>query len=130
MKVKRMTKQKKVIYDILCNTAEHPTAETIYNEAKNSIPDISLGTVYRNLQVLVDEGKAIELNFGKNSSRFDANTYQHSHLCCTNCGGVYDIELPENNLLKQMEESPINFKIENYRLEFSGICENCLRKMS
>ena len=64
MKQKRMTKQKAVVYEILCSTDTHPTADWIYEQARKRIPEISLGTVYRNLQVLLEDKKIIELNYG------------------------------------------------------------------
>jgi len=86
-KRKRMTRQKQVVYDVLCSTKSHPTAEWIYSEARKQIPNIGLGTIYRNLQVLLEEGKIRELNYGKSQSRFDGDPSPHYHFVCENADG-------------------------------------------
>ena len=88
---RRNTQQRNIIYDIVASRNTHPTADWIYEQAKKQIPNISLGTVYRNLKVLVEEGKILEINDGK-VSRFDANISLHHHFKCENCGSLYDIE--------------------------------------
>ncbi|MEG1500752.1 MAG: transcriptional repressor [Clostridiales bacterium] len=126
-KRKRMTKQKKLIFDVLASTTCHPTADWIYEEARKVLPDISLGTVYRNLQVLLEENKIQELNYGKSQSRFDANPALHYHFVCNECGEVLDCQgsvLP----LDQIVDDSIPGRADFYRLEFYGICQQCLNK--
>jgi len=127
-KQKRMTKQKKVVYEILSSTKSHPTADWIYQQARQEVPYISLGTVYRNLQVLLEEDKICELNYGKGQSRFDANAMPHYHFVCENCGHVLDFPLdapavPQNLL----DYAP--GQIHRYRLECYGICSACLDEL-
>ncbi len=127
-KQKRMTKQKMLIWQILSQTKCHPTAEWVYEEARKDMPNISLGTVYRNLQLLVADGMAQELNYGKGVSRFDANAGMHYHFVCEKCGKVYDMEMPlkKDTFLQGVDCSC--GKIHRYRLEFYGICQDCLDK--
>lgn len=122
-----MTKQKRVVYEVLASTTSHPTADWIYQRARREVADISLGTVYRNLQVLLAEQKICELNYGKGQSRFDANPQPHYHFVCEECGQVLDF-------LDQAPPVPAELlarapgQVNGYRLECYGICRECLQK--
>lgn len=122
-----MTKQKKLIYDLLSSTKSHPTADWLYDEARKVIPDISLGTVYRNLQVLSREKQIQELNYGKAQSRFDANPAPHYHFVCRDCGSVIDCDM-EPLALEEACAHALPGKCEEYRLEFYGTCHHCLEE--
>ncbi len=124
-KQKRMTRQKKLIYEILCSTTSHPTADWIYEEARKKIPDISLGTVYRNLQVMREEGQILELNYGKNQSRFDGNPKPHYHFVCEKCGRVLDFD-PQDQLISDEVLTAAPGLVKSHRLECYGICNDCL----
>lgn len=125
-KQKRMTKQKMLIWQILSQTKCHPTAEWVYVEARKDMPNISLGTVYRNLQLLVADGMAQELNYGKGVSRFDANAGTHYHFVCEKCGKVCDVEMPlAKNMMLPMADCSCG-KVHRYRLEFYGLCNDCM----
>lgn len=127
---RRSTVQRKIIYDILLNTRSHPTADWIYDEVKKYIPNISLGTVYRNLRVLRDEGLIMEISDGK-QSRFDARTDNHFHFKCDLCGAIYDIELQDVNIsidTKKLIEK--GFKVSVYNVDFFGICRKCNKEFS
>lgn len=125
LKQKRMTKQRKLILDILCSTKCHPTAEWIYEEARKTLPDISLGTVYRNLRALHEDNAIQELNYGKSFSRFDANPGRHCHFICSICGGVFDCDKIHMSDLDKLIAKRIPGDIKDYRLEFYGICNDC-----
>ena len=73
----RMTKQRKLILDVLRSTKSHPTADWIYEKVRQEIPNISLGTIYRNLNILRDMGEIMELDYGSKYSRFDGNAENH-----------------------------------------------------
>ena len=121
---RRNTYQRTVIYEILRGTDSHPTADWIYEKVKQVIPNISLGTVYRNLRVLKEEGLIIELNDGK-QSRFDARTDNHYHFKCTNCERIYDID--KENVV-DVDVSVLHksgFSVEKIDITFSGICNIC-----
>ena len=126
--VKRMTKQRRIIKEILCSTTSHPTAEAIYEEARKVLPDIGLGTVYRNLQVLVEEGSAIELTGDKRFSHYDGNVAPHAHLYCEKCNRVFDIDMEISNDIANRAIEKTGAVINNYRLDFYGCCEECRKK--
>ena len=88
----RKTKQRDLILKTLRNTDTHPTADWIYEQVKKEMPNISLGTVYRNLGILKDLGEIIELNYGSKYSRYDGNAENHYHFVCTECEKVTDIK--------------------------------------
>lgn len=123
---KRMTKQKRVIQEILCATRCHPTADWIFEEARKQIPDISLGTVYRNLQVLLEEGQIQELRYGKSQSRYDGNPEPHYHFVCSCCGRVLDF-LPGARELDRTVFDAAPGQVDSYRLECYGLCQDCLK---
>lgn len=124
----RMTKQRKAILKILKNTKSHPTADWIYEQVKKDIPNISLGTVYRNLNVLAEHGKINILDYGSNHSRYDGNPTHHYHFHCDKCGNVYDLELDLDSELNQKINNETGFHAYSHRLEFSGICPECQQK--
>lgn len=96
MKRSRNTRQRAVILDILRESCAHPTAETIYKDARRVIPNISLGTVYRNLNFLRDQGLVREVHPSDGgSSRFEGILVPHGHFHCIRCHGLMDIPLPE-----------------------------------
>ena len=124
-KQKRVTTQKRVVYEVLASTKSHPTADWIYQQARQEVPDISLGTVYRNLQVLLAEQKIRELNYGKGQNRFDANTKPHYHLVCEQCGKVLDF--PEDALpIPQQLLAQAPGRVNSYRMECYGVCHDCI----
>lgn len=127
-KQKRMTKQKKVVYEILSSTKSHPTADWIYQQARQEVPYISLGTVYRNLQVLLEEEKICELNYGKGQSRFDANPMPHYHFVCESCGYVLDFPYETPNVPQHLLDYAPG-QVQHYRLECYGLCSECLDKL-
>ncbi len=124
----RMTKQRKAILRILKSTDSHPTADWIYEEVRNEIPNISLGTVYRNLNVLAEHDKIRVLDYGSNHSRFDGNPKPHYHFRCESCGGVYDLDIDLSADLNKKINEETGFIAHSHRLEFSGICPNCQQK--
>ncbi|KKM12296.1 Fur family transcriptional regulator [Clostridiales bacterium PH28_bin88] len=127
-KVQRMTRQKKVILGILRGTKNHPTADWVYEQARKELPEISLGTVYRNLNVLRDAGEIMELNYGSTFSRFDGNPLNHYHFVCEGCGQVTDLELPVMDKLEQDVARITGLQVFHHRLEFYGLCPKCKGK--
>ena len=92
--MKRYSKQRETILNILKNTKSHPTAAYIYDEARKTIPNISLGTVYRNLAELDKAGAIISLKVSDGSDHFDGHAVSHPHLYCEKCERIVDVELP------------------------------------
>lgn len=124
---RRMTRQRLVIINMLRQTDEHPTAEMVYEEVRRKLPGISLGTVYRNLQLLVEQGQALELAVSGGSSRYDANCLPHSHFFCQRCKKVYDIPAYEVRLPDELKKN-IPGTLLSQRTDFFGVCNDCRKK--
>ena len=125
-RIHRMTKQRQMILDVLQKTKAHPTADWIYEQVRQVVPRISLGTVYRNLRVLKEMGTIQELNYGSTYSLFDGNPALHYHFVCQDCGKVMDIDLP---LLKDYEQQVaglMDAQVNFHRMEFYGSCNGCV----
>ena len=121
----RKSKQRDAILRVLRSTNTHPTVQWIYDQVRHEIPNISMGTVYRNLKLLKKEGQIIELNLADALSRFDANAQNHYHFRCEQCGRVFDIDEPVNESLDKRITEKTGFKVNHHVLEFRGICADC-----
>ena len=127
MAQRRYSKQRELIFEAVCGTNEHPTAETVYHWLKPDNPALSLGTVYRNLNLLADEGRLLRLPLPV--ERFDANTAPHAHFRCRLCGRVYDLDgLDYNAGLDEKAETRSGHRVERHELIFTGVCANCTDK--
>jgi Fe2+ or Zn2+ uptake regulation protein len=125
LKKSRNTRQRAVILDILRkNESTHPTADMIYREARKILPNISLGTVYRNLNFLREQGQVHEIRSNTEaSSRFERHCPPHAHFHCTRCQAVYDIPLPEG--LRNFEWSNTISSVNSLELHILGACSGC-----
>ncbi|HHT36700.1 MAG TPA: transcriptional repressor [Firmicutes bacterium] len=121
----RKTKQREVILQVLRSTKCHPTADWIYQEVRKELPNISLGTIYRNLKTLTEMGEILELSYGSTYSRFDGNADNHYHFVCEECGNVYDVDLPVNESINAKLEDKYDVQVNSHRLEFYGTCREC-----
>ena len=124
--MKHYSKQRETILEVLRSTDTHPTANWIYQNVKLKIPNISLGTVYRNLSALSNEGKILSLNVGDDFEHFDGNINPHLHLKCKNCNNIYDIML-NNDIITEFAKLN-DFEIHNSIYIGYGICKNCKTK--
>jgi len=124
----KRSKQRDRILGLLRETDTHPTADWIYNHLKKEYPKLSLGNVYRNLNILVEQGLIRELNFGSTFDRYDANTEEHYHFICQKCGRIYDLNLPYDTETNRRVEEITGGKVRFHRTEFYGICKNCLEE--
>ena len=122
---RRETKQREAILRVLRNTKAHPTADWIYQEVRKEIPNISKGTVYRNLQVLQADGAVTELNLDGALSRFEVKQARHYHFRCDQCGRVFDLDEPVNNELDERVAMRTGFKVSYHQTEFRGLCRDC-----
>jgi Fe2+ or Zn2+ uptake regulation protein len=124
----RNTKQRQAILDAIEKYGGHLTADEIYQLVKRRRPSLSLGTVYRNLRVLVEQRHVRELDFGMATAYFEAAKESHYHLICRVCGKIADAELSlERRLMAMVEPDPCvaGFQIEEHRLDFIGVCSSC-----
>ena len=126
MKKTRNTRQRSVILDILRQSCAHPTAETIYREARQALPNISLGTVYRNLNFLRDQGTVREIRPSEGgSSRFDAADTPHAHFHCVHCSALLAIPLPPALESLRLEEEEKISAVSLVDLHVIGSCSGC-----
>jgi len=121
----RNSKQKETILRILKGITSHPTADWLYEEVRKEIPHISLGTVYRNLSVLKQEGKILELDLAGTVRRFDGHVQNHYHFRCEQCDCVVDVDEPMNKRLDERVARKTGFKVSRHILEFRGVCKDC-----
>jgi len=121
----RMTKQRRIILDVLRSTTSHPTADWLYEKVKDKIPNISLGTVYRNLNILKEMNEIMELSYGSTYSRFDGNPQNHYHFVCERCGRVFDIDEEVHREMDRRVEEKTGFTVRYHRMEFYGTCREC-----
>ena len=120
-----MTEQRRVILDELQKMASHPTADELYESVRKRLPSISLGTVYRNLEVLSEAGMIRKLEISGSQKRFDGVTENHYHVRCVKCGRVDDIHTGPIAGIDEVIKSVHGYEIVSHRLEFVGVCPRC-----
>jgi len=121
---KRITPQRRLIYQALTNKANHPKAEDVYEEVSAIIPDISLATVYKALRDLVDMGELFEINYLGEQSRFDSTVTPHSHLICTRCNSIENVTQPLLIPEPAISEKG-KFNIQKSEIIYWGLCIAC-----
>jgi len=123
----KITPQRLAIVKILAKSESHPSVEDIYDQIKKDFPTMSLATVYRNIILVKDFGEVLELGFPDGSNRYDGNKpYPHPHVICIECKKIVDPDLDSLDDLKNEVAAETHFKILNHRLDFFGICSNCM----
>ena len=125
MNGKRYSRQRELIFEALRHTKEHPTAEMLYRWLKPENPCLSLGTVYRNLNLLAEEGAITRMPFPV--ERYDADTHPHPHFCCDECGSVYDIDLPYDPSVDEKARQASGHDVTGHQVTFHGVCAQCRR---
>lgn len=125
----RYSKQREAILLVLQNTKSHPTAAWIYDRLREQLPNVSLGTVYRNLRKLTEEGAIISFTPDDGVERFDADTSAHHHLKCERCGCVVDLPFVPADAISERLEQMSDCKITGSELMFYGICGGCRAKV-
>ena len=124
----RMTRQRKVILEELCKVDTHPSADEVYAMVRKRLPRISLGTVYRNLEILSENGEIQKLELSCTLKRFDGKTENHYHLRCIHCDQVVDAPVEIDVKIDHDLKDATDFKIIGHKLEFIGTCSRCLEK--
>ncbi|MEI7616812.1 MAG: Fur family transcriptional regulator [Actinomycetota bacterium] len=122
---RRMTVQRLAILEELQKVTSHPSAQDVYVMVQKRIPEISFGTVYRNLKLLEDLGLLQELNYGKSFSRYDGNPINHYHISCEKCGRMDDIPISISEKLDRETSDITGYSVRAHRIEFYGLCQNC-----
>lgn len=126
----RLTDARRVVLEVVRATDSHPTAETVHRMVRRRLPRVSLGTVYRNLRLLVAEGLVKELP-GPHA-RFDGNTSEHHHFTCLRCGRIVDVDAPltepHSRALCSRVAARAGFSVTHHRIEFYGCCAACRKR--
>lgn len=129
MKTIKYSRQRESIKNFLMERHDHPTADTVYMNMREQFPSISLGTVYRNLNLLVELGEIQKLNLNDGADRFDADTRPHYHFVCQQCQEVSDLQIPPMESINQTAQEHCSGKIDNHVTYFYGTCQHCLKKI-
>ena len=121
----RLTTQRQIILEELASVKTHPTAGEVYDMVRKRLPRIGLGTVYRNLELMAENGMIVKLEVGGTQKRFDATTEPHYHIRCSCCGRVDDIDIPVIESLVDAAAESSSYLILGHHVEFTGICSQC-----
>ena len=121
------SKQRELIRQTVCDSQDHLTAGEIYAEVRKVMPNISLGTVYRNLNTMVEAGM-LSMLFYDSKEFFEAPKERHSHVVCLECGAIYDVDLPLFGWLDDMIRQQCGFEVTHRELLAHGICRECQAK--
>ena len=125
----RMTPQRRVILEELGKTSSHPTADWIYRKVRRRLPRISLGTVYRNLDILSKHGMIRTLERAGTQKRYDGNVREHYHVRCVQCGRIADLPVEPLKPIKRVLNLKVpNFILTDLHLELFGLCSECRRR--
>ncbi len=126
--MQKFSKQRELIYNAVNDNRVHPTAENIYNLLKPENPQLSLGTVYRNLQQLADKGLINRLSMANMPDRFDGNIAPHYHTVCSCCGKLEDVFVDYFKDIDKIVEDSLNCRVESHSIVFNTVCSDCLEK--
>lgn len=127
----KYSRQREAIKQCLMSRYDHPTADAVYESVRGEFPNISLGTVYRNLSLLVDLGEAVKVPCGDGMDHFDGTTASHMHFKCEKCGRLIDLDADEGTIRELQGKALKNFAGQATKMlvVFGGICENCSNEM-
>ena len=121
------SRQREAIRENLMHRYDHPTAEMVYLDIKEDFPNISLGTVYRNLTLLSELGEIQKLSTGTGPDRFDGNPKSHCHFQCRTCQSVLDIPFENPHDISAMAQKNFPGIIEGNTIQFFGLCPECIK---
>jgi len=122
-----LTKQRKVVLQVIRDSREHLTANEVFENAKTKLPSISFATVYNSLRYLKDQKHIGEVQFGNGANRFDRMTSRHDHAICSKCGKLVDIKLEIPEGLVKLAAKHSKFKPESIELTLRGLCPACVK---
>lgn len=122
----KYSRQRELILNTVMENPVHPTADEIYSMVRASEPNISLGTVYRNLNLLSEQGYLQKISMPDTSDHFDGRTDTHHHLLCEKCGKLSDVEIGSVAELERSLKDIPDVQVTGYRIFVTGVCQNCL----
>lgn len=126
--MRKYSKQREAILNFLTKRKDHPTADVVYQEIRKEYPNISLGTVYRNLALFVKEGQAYSLFPGDGKEHFDGTVQPHYHFYCRNCRSVMDLDFPYQAEITHTAQRTFSGVLETHQTCFLGLCSKCAEK--
>ena len=124
----KYSRQRELILETVMENPVHPTADTVYAMVREQEPNISLGTVYRNLNLLAEQGILRRIPMPAASDRFDGRTDSHHHMRCCGCGNLFDLPIAEFAGLEEQLKNLAGFSITGYQILFEGFCPACAGK--
>lgn len=127
MKTLKYSRQRESIKTSLMARHDHPTADALYMSIREEFPNISLGTVYRNLNLLVELGEIQKLTCSDGADHFDADTTPHYHFVCRGCGQVIDLPMNTMEEMNSLAEKHFSGKVDSHTIYFYGTCGDCLK---
>lgn len=126
MGIKRLTRQRKAVLEVVQHArGYHPDAAWVYGEVRKVVPNISLGTVYRTLEALTEDGYLMPLSSPGEALRYEANLDGHLHMTCRRCGQFFDIVVPLPDLLSEVKAKYPEFDLEGVQVGYQGVCQKC-----
>ncbi|GEM87929.1 manganese-dependent transcriptional regulator PerR [Meiothermus granaticius] len=126
MGMKRLTRQRRAVLEVVQGAkGHHPDAAWVYGEVRKVVPNISLGTVYRTLEALTEEGYLVPLSRPGEAVRYEANLDGHLHLTCRKCGQFFDIVASLPDLLSEVKARYPEYDLEGVQVEYQGLCPDC-----
>lgn len=130
MSTLKYSRQREAIKNFLMGRTDHPTADTVYSALREEYPNISLGTVYRNLALLADLGEISKISTGSGADHYDGNVMRHQHFICTHCHQVYDIPMENIDIIMDIASKNFPGHIDTYCANFFGTCESCMNEQN
>lgn len=129
MSLFRESHQRKAIVNLLKARKDHPSAAMIYEDLRFELPNLSLGTVYRNLEILEKQGRIRILNLAQKEARYDGQMVKHAHFICEHCGTIEDVEMKSDccQMVNMLESR--NYRISKFNLDITGTCPKCKEKL-
>ena len=124
----KYSRQRECIREFLAGRHDHPTAETVYTSVKKEYPNISLGTVYRNLSLLTEVGEIQKISTGMGPDRFDWNTTPHYHVLCKKCGSVMDLKMENIDHINILAGNEFEGRIEGHIAYFLKKKKKCMEQ--
>lgn len=121
----KRSRQREEILKILRNTDTHPTASWIYDELKKEFNNLSMGTVYRNVNILIDQNLVTKIESGSSFDRFDGKVSPHYHFICRECDSIHDLPMAVMEEINEQADSITGHDIKEHRINFYGLCEDC-----
>ncbi len=122
------SRQREAIKENLKGRTDHPTADMIYSDIRMIYPNVSLGTIYRNLALLSAQGEIMKINCEEGILRYDGNPKPHGHFICKSCGNISDFEFEHADKLKSQISKRLEASVDECVLTFYGLCKHCINK--